>query len=89
MKRIIADCGWGNMIIEDTDTNEFSFQCMCGGIGMYWRRVVLTTDEIAEFREGAFDADRMVYEVCRETDRVVDRLVPSYLPQDLVRPHRR
>lgn len=81
----MSDPGWGTMIIEDTDTGELSLQCLCGGVGMYWRRVVLTADEIEEFHEGTFDALRMVVEVCRETHVVEGRLVSSFPVADLVR----
>lgn len=84
MKQVIADPGWGNMIIEDTETHEFSFQCLCGGIAMYWRRLILTEDEINQFRAGTFDADRMVREVCSESPRVIGRIAQAFPMEQIV-----
>lgn len=84
MKQVIADPGWGNMIIEDTETHEFSFQCLCGGFAMYWRRIVLTQEEVNQFRAGTFDADRMLREVCREGPSVIDRFAQSFPMEQLV-----
>jgi len=72
---------WGVSIIEDTETGELSFQCICGGIAMYYRRIVLTKDEAAQWRAGTLDADQLVSDVCKEAARVADRMVPS-IPQD-------
>ena len=33
-----------------------SFHCVCGGVGMYWQRVVFTPDEADEVREQTFDS---------------------------------
>jgi len=85
MKRILSEPGWGNVVIEDTESNEISFQCLCGGVGMYYQRVLLTAEEVAEVRDGSFDAARMVHEVCKRTERVQDRLVPALPVKDLVR----
>jgi hypothetical protein len=85
MKCILSEPGWGNLVIEDTETGEVSFQCVCGGIGMYYQRVVLTPEEAAEVRDGSFDADRMVHEVCKRTARVQDRLVAPFPTEDLVK----
>jgi hypothetical protein len=35
VKFIISEPGWGNLVLEDTETGEVSFQCVCGGIGVY------------------------------------------------------
>ncbi len=75
MIRVIQEPTWGALVLEDTTTGELSFQCVCGGMAMYWQRVVLTPEEAAEVHEGTFDADRMVNEVCKKTPRVADRLV--------------
>jgi len=60
---------FGMEIIEDTDTGEMSLQCLCGQMAMYPQRVVLTPDEVQEFREGTFDAHSLAYEICREIPR--------------------
>jgi hypothetical protein len=85
MKRIIAEPGWGNMLVEDDETGEVSFQCICGGIAMYSVRIVLNAEELSELREGTFDADRMVQEVCKKTARVRDRLVPGFTMAEVAR----
>lgn len=77
MKKVIATPAWGAIVIEDTDTRELSMQCICGGIGMYAQRVILTPEEVEEVRDGTFDADRLVSEVCKRTARVTGRLVPA------------
>jgi len=81
MKKVTATPSWGVTIIEDDATGEVSLQCVCGGIGMYYRRVILTPEEAEELRAGSFDFDRMVREVCRETELVRERLVPS-IPEE-------
>jgi hypothetical protein len=73
------------MIIEDTETGELSFQCVCGGVGMYYQRVVLTPEEVAEVRDGSFDADRMVHDLCKRTSKVTGRIVPTFPAAELVR----
>jgi hypothetical protein len=35
MKTIIAEPGWGNLIIEDDEPGEISLQCLGGGFAMY------------------------------------------------------
>jgi hypothetical protein len=77
MKRILSEPSWGVMLIEDTETQEISIQCMCGGIGMYAQRVILTPDEVEEVRDGTFDADRMASEVCKQSARLAGRLVQA------------
>ena len=86
MKKILAEPSWGVLIIHDTDNEEMSLQCLCGGIAMYEQRVILTPDEVEEFNAGTFDADSMVHEVCKKLPRVSGRLAPTFLPKDLTRP---
>lgn len=85
MKRIISEPTWGAIVIEDTDTNEFSFQCLCGGVGMYWERVLLNSDEVQRIRDGTFDADQMVSDVCKHTPNVNDRIVEIFDTDELIR----
>lgn len=86
MIRLVSSPTWGANILQDTETGTFSFQCVCGGIGMYWQRVVLTPDEAEEVQRGTFDADQMVNDICKRTPRVAERIVdaldPSLLTQD-------
>lgn len=86
MKVVRAAIEFGVEVVEDTDTGELSLQCICGGIGMYTQRVVLTPEETQEFREGAFDARSLAYEVCHGVPRAVGRVVPSFSPSELVYP---
>lgn len=81
MIRVISNPTWGASILEDTETGDLSFQCLCGGIGMYWQRVALLPDEADEVRSGTFDADRMVSEVCKKTANVAGRLVDPVDPE--------
>ena len=81
MKRTLAEPSWGVRIFEDTDTGEVSFQCICGGIGMYYRRIVLTANELEDFRSGRLNADELVSDICKEVARVAGRIVPS-VPED-------
>lgn len=80
MIRIVRIFTWGASLLEDTESGELSFQCLCGGVGMYWQRVVLTPDEVDEVRRATFDADRMVSDVCKRTARVAARLVEPVDP---------
>lgn len=84
MNRIISEPTWGATIIEDTETGEFSFQCICGGVGMYAQRIVLNADEVKRLREGTFDSDQMVSDVCKHEPYLKDRLVQALLPSELV-----
>lgn len=77
MMRTLAEANWGISIIEDTDTGEVSFQCMCGQVGMYSRRIVLTDQEARDFRSGHLDIDQLVRDVCREVAHIAGRIVPS------------
>jgi len=77
---------FGMEIIEDTDTGEVSLQCLCGQMAMYPQRVVLTPDEVQEFREGTFDAHSLAYEICREIPRAKERLVPPFGEDEVVVP---
>jgi hypothetical protein len=83
MIRVISNPTWGASLLEDTETGELSFQCLCGGVGMYWQRVVLTPDEVEEVKHATFDADRMVSDVCKRTARVAGRLVEPVDPAAL------
>ena len=77
-KRIIAQPGWGTLVVEDADTHELSLQCLGGSFAMYWHRVVLTPDEVAAFRAGQLDVDAMVREMNRGTERMAKRILPGY-----------
>ncbi len=66
MIHIIDDSVWGTGIFEDTSTGEVSLQCLCGGVGMYWQRVVLTPEEAAKARNGTLDITQMVSDVCKD-----------------------
>ena len=79
--KILSEPSWGVQIIEDTETGEVSFQCVCGGIGMYYRRIVLSSEEIAAFAAGKLDVDRLVSDICKEVPVVRDRIVPSLAPE--------
>lgn len=80
MIRVISDSTWGVSILEDTETGELSFQCLCGSVGMYWQRVMLTAGEAGEIRRGNFYADPMVNEVCKRTATVAERLMEPVDP---------
>jgi hypothetical protein len=78
MKAIIAEPGWGNLIIEDDETGEISLQCLGGGFAMYWHRIVLTADETTAFRSGSLDVDNLVWEMNHGTERMAPRIVAPY-----------
>jgi hypothetical protein len=80
MMRTLAEANWAISIIEDTDTGEVSFQCMCGQLGMYPQRIVLTDEEIDEFHNGRLDVDKLASDVCKEAPRIVGRFVPPVSP---------
>lgn len=63
--------------MKDTDRGEISFQCVCGGIGMYYRRIVLTPGEIDALKAGNLDVNKLVHDVCKEVPAIRDRIVPS------------
>ena len=81
MKKVTATPVWGADLIEDTNTQETSLQCLCGGIAMYPQRIVLT--DIEELKQGSLDLETLVYEICKGTARVKPRLVPPFSPDDL------
>jgi hypothetical protein len=83
MNKTLAEPSWGARIIEDTDTGSLSLQCICGGIGMYYRRIILTAEEANAFRQGRLDLDQLVRDVCKETPRVAGRIVPSFREDEL------
>lgn len=77
MKCIVSEPTWGAYVIEDADSNEFSFQCLCGGVGMYWQRALLTPDEVQGLRDGTLDPKQIVSDICKQKPNIKDRLVPS------------
>lgn len=78
MRKIIADPGWGNLIVEDDETHEISLQCLSGGFAMYWHRVVLTPEEVLAFKTGQLDIDNMVREINHGAASMASRISPSY-----------
>ncbi|HWO08458.1 MAG TPA: hypothetical protein VNN80_03230 [Polyangiaceae bacterium] len=72
----MAEANWGISVIEDRETGEVSLQCICGQVGLYPRRAVLTKEEVEAFRQGHLDIDQAVSDICKETDRFANRLVP-------------
>ena len=66
---------------EDTDTGEISFQCVCGGIAMYYRRIVLNCNEVEALAAGRLNVDALVSDICKEVPSICDRILPS-LPVD-------
>lgn len=85
MKRVIGEPGWGNVIIEDTDTKELSFQCLSGGFAMYWHRIVLTPKEVVEYKSGLLDVNKIANEMNHHTERMASRIVASYSIEDIQR----
>lgn len=83
MKRIVAEPGWGNLIIEDDDTGEVSLQGLSGGFTMYWHRMVLTTEEVAAFKDGRLDIDKMVREMNHGTEPRAARITAAHEIADL------
>jgi hypothetical protein len=77
MIKVLSEPSWGVQIIEDTDSGEVSFQCVCGGIAMYYRRIVLEREEVEVLATGNLDIDKLVSDVCKEVAAVRDRIVPS------------
>jgi hypothetical protein len=77
---------YGKIFIENDETGEVSFQCLCGGMASWWRRVVLTADEAGEYRRGTFDAQRMMVDICRKWPSVAERLVEPIELDALVLP---
>lgn len=88
MKIVRALLDFGKEIIEDTETGEFSLQCLCGQMAMYPERVVLTPEEVQEFHDGTFDSGSLVYEMCRKVPRTAERLVKPFELDELVFPKR-
>lgn len=80
MNRVISNPTWGASLLEDTETGEFSFQCLCGGVGMYWQRVILSHDEAEQIRIDPASADQMVSDVCKRSPHLVARLVDALDP---------
>jgi hypothetical protein len=83
MMRTLAEAHWAISIIEDTATGEVSFQCMCGQVGMYPQRIVLTDEEVDEFSKGRLDVDKLAKDVCKDAPRVARRFVPP-IPPDML-----
>jgi len=50
--------------------------------------VVLTPEEVQEFRDGTFDSASLVYEMCREVPRTAKRLVKPFELEETVFPKR-
>lgn len=63
--------------------NEISLQCLCGGFAMYWRRILLTSDEIEAFKNGTLDLNGLILDVCKEKPNVQGRFAPSFQGDDL------
>lgn len=77
MIKILSEPSWGVQIIEDTESGDVSFQCVCGGIGMYYRRIVLTKEEVHAIAVGTLNVDQLVSDICKEVPAIRDRIVPS------------
>lgn len=77
MIKILSEPSWGVQIIEDTESGEVSFQCVCGGIAMYYRRIVFNSEELEAFAVGKLDINKLVSDVCKEVPTIRDRIVPS------------
>lgn len=84
MKRIVSEPTWGAMVVEDTETSEFSFQCLCGGAAMYWTRVVLNEAETKGLLDGSLNPDQMVSDVCKQKPYLEDRIRQSFDVNTLV-----
>jgi hypothetical protein len=83
MKKAYPSPSWGVTIIEDTDSNELSLQCVCGGVGMYYRRIVLTELEIEQWRNGTLNVDHLVSDICKEVPGIAARMVPAIAEEEL------
>jgi hypothetical protein len=77
MIKLLSEPSWGVQILEETDTGEVSLQCVCGGIGLYYRRIVLDQGEIEALNEGTLDIDALASDVCKEASAIRDRIVSS------------
>ena len=77
MINILSEPSWGVQILEDTESGQVSFQCVCGGIAMYYRRIVLTSEEVAALAIGQLNVEQLVSDICKEMPTVRDRIVPS------------
>ena len=86
MMRVLSAPEYGLLFLQDDETGEVSIQCLCGGMASWWRRVVLTRDEVDEFRCGSFDAKRMMVEICRNLPSVSNRMVPPIELSELPAP---
>lgn len=84
MKKLLSAPEFGKIVVEDTDSHEISFQCTCGQMAMYERRIVLADDEVAEWREGSLDLSRLMIQICREDPLVAHRVVPAFRFADIV-----
>jgi hypothetical protein len=86
MRIVHPPLSFGMEIIEDTDTGEWSLQCLCGQMAMYPRRIVLTAEEVAQFRAGTLNTKAIMYDVCHEDPRLADRVVTPFPPDALTYP---
>jgi hypothetical protein len=84
MKRLLAAPEFGMMVVEDTDSEEISFQCLCAQMGMWWRRIVLTDEEVTEWRNNSLDLHRLMVDICSESPRTAPRMVPAFDENDIV-----
>lgn len=82
MMRLINVTSWGDQLIEDTETQQISFQCLCGQIALYFQRIMLTPDELRAIHAGEFDYDAMVRAMCKKAPSVLDRLVDPVSVED-------
>lgn len=77
MMKIVSAPEYGVLFLEDENSGDISFQCLCGGMASWWRRVVLTSSEAEEFRNGTLDTKRMMVEICQNWPSMADRVVQA------------
>jgi hypothetical protein len=77
MKKVLSQPSWGVNIIEDTETGQISFICVCGGAAMYLCKIVLNDEEVADLRHGQLDAEQLVRDICKDAPRLAGRILPS------------
>lgn len=75
MIRIIEAPEYGLMFLEDDQSGEISIQCLCGGLATWWKRLVLSGEETADYRAGRLDAKRLMAEICRNWPPGASRLI--------------
>lgn len=80
MIREVSAPSFGILILEDTETQEYYFQGLCGQIGLYELCIKMNKIEKEMFIQGKLDLNELLRNVCREEPGYKERLIPT--PKD-------